>query len=178
MVSGSVSRRVSCLKSSLLSAFLFQLLLMLHATSVFSDVEMTGFRIIQETGSGRWEIQASAAYYDGQGDVILQEVSATIMDNGVERVNVVSDKGRYESTGLVLHLEGDVTVSSAWGSRFETPNLKWDGPRALMVADGGVRLMRAGWEVKGESVRYTVNSGKAIFDGGVRTIWDERGGQR
>ena len=178
MVSRSGSRRDSCSKGNLLTALLCLLLLLLHATAVFSDVEMTGFRIIQETGSGRWEIQAGTAYYDGRGDVILQKVSARMMDNGFERVKVVSDNGRYDSEGLVLHLEGDVIVASAWGSRLETPNLIWDGQRALMLAEGGVQLLRSGWKVTGESVRYTVNSGKAIVDGGVLTTWDERSDQR
>jgi len=137
-------------------------------------VEMTGFKIIQETDSGRWEIQAEKAYYDGRGDVILQKVFARMITGGMESVSVVSDKGRYETEGLILHLEGHVIVTNGWGSRFEAPILKWDGPGAVMEAGGGILFRRGGMKVLGESVRYTVNSGTAIVDGGVRTTWDER----
>ncbi len=137
-------------------------------------MEMTGFKIIQETDNGRWEIQAEKAYYDGRGDVILQKVFARMITGGMESVSVVSDKGRYETEGLILHLEGRVIVTNGWGSRFEAPILKWDGPGAVMEAGGGILFRRGGMKVLGESVRYTVNSGTAIVDGGVRTTWDER----
>lgn len=178
MLTGSANRRGSCLTRNLFIAALIVFVMFLSAAPAFSDVEMTGFTLTQETEGGRWEIRASVAYYDGHGDVILQEVSARMINNGVERVKVVSDKGRYETDGLVLYLEGAVSVASAWGSRFETPTLKWDGPRAVMEAEGGVRLLRAGWEMSGESVSYMVNSGTATVDGGVRTVWSERSDQR
>ena len=168
----------SCFKGNLSAAILCLFLFFPQTTGAVSDVEMTGFKIIQETDNGRWEIQAGKAYYDGRGDVILQEVSARMITDGMKRVSVVSDKGRYESEGLILHLEGHVVVASGWGSRFEAPKLKWDGPGAVMVADGGVQLMRGGMKVLGKSVRYTVNSGTAIVDGGVRTTLDERSERR
>ena len=139
---------------------------------------MTGFKIIQETDNGRWEIQAGKAFYDGKGDVILKEVSARMISDGMESVTVVSDNGRYESDQLILYLEGHVSVASVWGSRLETPNLKWDGPGAVMVAGDGVQLNRPGLEILGKSVRYTVNSGIAVVDGGVRTTLSERSSQR
>lgn len=157
------------------AAMLCMLLIPLQVTVAASDVEMTGFKIVQETGNGHWEIKADKAYYDGRGDVILQEVSARMMNNGVEGVSVSSDKGRYETEGLVLHLEGNVTVTSSWGSRFETPNLRWDGPQAMMVAERGVQVDRGMLRVVGESVKYTVNTGTALVSGGVTTTWDERG---
>ena len=178
MVSGSGSRRPAFYGCRLKAAVLCMSTVLLFSGAAYTDVEMTGFKLIQETGSGQWEIQAGIAYYDGHGDVILQEVSARMVDNGVERVRVASAKGRYESDGLILHLEGDVTVASAWGSRFETANLKWDGPRAVMMADGGVELVRKGWKVMGQSVKYTLRSGTAVIDGGVRTTLDEGSDQR
>ena len=178
MVPRFKNRRESCFRGNLTAALLCLFLLLPQTAGAVSDVEMTGFRIIQETDSGRWEIQAGKAYYDGRGDVILQEVSARMITDGLERVNVVSDKGRYESDGLILHLEGHVAVETGWGSRFEAPKLRWDGPGAVMVAGDGVQLKRGGLKVLGESVKYTVNSGTAIVYGGVRTTWDERSNQR
>ena len=168
------NRRKSCFEGNLPAAILCLFLLFPQTTGAVSDVEMTGFKIIQETDSGRWEIQADKAFYDGRGDVILEEVSARMISDGNESVSVVSDKGRYESEKLILHLEGHVVVVSGWGSRLETPRLKWDGPGALMLADNGVQLKRGSLKVLGGSVRYTVNSGTAIVAGDVRTTWDER----
>ena len=172
------NRREGCFRCHLAAALLCLFLFFPQTAGAVSDVEMTGFKIIQETRNGRWEIQAGKAYYDGQGDVILKEVSARMITEGIESVRVVSDKGRYESEGLILYLEGHVAVSSGWGSRFEAPKLKWDGPGALMVAGDGIQLRRPGLKVLGESVRYSVNSGTAIVGGGVRTTWDERSYQR
>jgi LPS export ABC transporter protein LptC len=172
------NRRESCFRGDLAAVLLCLFLLFPQMTGAVSDVEMTGFKIIQETDKGRWEIQSGKAYYDGQGDVILREVSARMITDGRESVRVVSDKGRYETEDLILHLEGHVAVTSGWGSRFEAPKLKWDGRSSLMVADGGVQFLRYGLKVLGESFRYTVNSGKAVVGGGVRTTWEERSDQR
>ena len=172
------NRRETCFRGDLAAALLCLFLLFPQMSGAVSDVEMTGFKIIQETDNGRWEIQAGKAYYDGQGDVILQEVSATMISDGIESVKVVSDKGRYETEGLILYLEGHVAVASGWGSRFEAPKLKWDGPGSLMVAGEGVQLIRYGLKVLGESFRYTVNSGTAVVGGGVRTTWEEGSQQR
>jgi LPS export ABC transporter protein LptC len=171
------NRRKSCWESNLPAAVLCLFLLFPQTTGAVSDVEMTGFKIIQATDSGQWEIKAGKAFYDGRGDVILQEVSARMVSEDMESVSVVSDKGRYESERLILHLEGHVVVTSGWGSRLETPRLKWNGPGALMLADTGVQLNRGPLKVLGGSLRYTVNSGTAIVSGGVRTTWDERSGR-
>jgi len=173
-----MSRRGGCFKAAISVAIPCLLLMLPQGSGAVSDVEMTGFKIIQETGGGRWEIEAGKASYDGRGDVILQEVSARMIAKGVERVRVVSDNGRYDSKGLILYLEGNVSVTSDWGSRFEAPNLRWDGPRAVMVAENGIQLKRGGLKVLGKTFRYAVDSGKAVIDGGVRTTWIERGGQR
>jgi LPS export ABC transporter protein LptC len=166
--------RISCFEGNLPAAILCLFLFFPQMAGAVSDVEMTGFKIIQETDSGRWEIQADKAFYDGQGDVILQKVSAKMISDGRESVSVVSDKGRYEPERLILHLEGHVVVTSGLGSRFETPRLKWDGPSALMLADNGVQLERGPLKVLGDTVRYTVKSGTAIVAGDVRSTWDER----
>jgi LPS export ABC transporter protein LptC len=168
------NRRKSCFAGNLPAAILCLLLLFPQTAGAVSAVEMTGFKIIQKTDSGQWEIQAGKAFYDGRGDVILQEVSARMISDGMESVSVVSDTGRYESEKLLLHLEGHVVVASGLGSRFETPTLKWDGPGSLMLADNGVQLKRGPLKVVGDSVRYTVSSGTAIVVGEVRTTWNER----
>jgi hypothetical protein len=172
------SPRRSCFRGDLAAALLCLFLLFPQTTGAVSDVEMTGFKIIQETDNGRWEIQAGKASYDGQGDVILQKVSARMITDGMESVKVVSDKGRYETEGLILYLEGHVAVVSGWGSRFEAPKLKWDGPGSLMVAGEGVQLIRYGLKVLGESFSYAVNSGTAVVGGGVRTTLEERSDPR
>ncbi len=139
-----------------------------------SDVEMTGFRIVQETGSGRWEIQAGRATYDRQGDVLLDEVVARLMSGNQVRVRVVSERGRYDSGSLVLYLEGNVGIASLWGSRLQTSQLRWDGRTALLSATGGVKMQRGGLHINGQSLRYTASSGTAFLSGGVLTTWDER----
>ena len=174
MVSRLKSRRGGFLWGNLATAVLCLFLLFPQTIGAVSDVEMTGFKITQETDSGRWEIQAGKAYYDGEGDVILQKVSARMIAGDKERVSVMSDKGRYETEGLILHLEGHVNVASALGSRFESPHLKWDGADAVMVADNGVRFERGGFIILGDSFKYTVDSGTATIDGGVLTTWDGR----
>lgn len=164
---------------SILSAAALSLFMLLSQTAwAVSDVEMTGFRIIQETPNGRWEIQAGKASYDVGGDVILLAVSARMVADGRERVKVSSDTGRYESDALILHLKGHVVVTSALGSRFQAPSLKWDGPAAVMTAGEGVLLQRGALKIRGERVHYKVNSGTAKIDGGVRTTWVERSQQR
>ena len=168
------ARKTFSFAGELPAAVLCVLLILIPAAVALSDVEMTGFRIVQETENGRWEIKAGRAYYDGEGDVILHEVFARMIKNGIEDVQVSSDKGRYETEGMILQLEGSVTVSSSWGARFKAPHLKWDGPKALMVAEHGVQVERGMLKVVGRSITYTVDTGTALLSGGVTTTWDER----
>lgn len=154
--------------------FLIVFMSVMHGKGVLSEVVMTGFRVVQETDRGRWEIRAEKAYYDNLGDVILQEVDARMIKNGIEGVTVRSDRGRYETAALILHLEGNVSVASAWGSRFKAPNLRWDGPHAVMVADEGVLIERGELKVMGESFRYRPDTGTAVVEGGVETTMRER----
>jgi len=174
MVPRLKSWRGSCCKVILTAALLYLFLLLPTSAVAVPEVEMTGFKIIQETDTGRWEIRADKAYYDGRGDVILKEVSARMVDKGKESIRVVSDKGRYEPAGLILHLEGNVVVASGRGSRFETPRLKWDRAGAVLVARDGVQLEHRGLKILGRSVKYTIQSGTAEVDGGVQTTWDGR----
>ena len=164
--------------AGLTAVFLTVFMFLFNGETVFSEVEMTGFRIAQETDSGRWEIRADKAYYDNLGDVILHAVDARMVKDNVQGVTVKSDRGRYESSALILHLEGNVRVTSVWGYRFEAPNLRWDGPRAVMIAEGGVEIERGELKVRGASFRYTPDTGTALVDGGVKTTWYERSTRR
>jgi LPS export ABC transporter protein LptC len=137
------------------------------------EVEMTGFTILQETDSGRWEIESERARYDGTGDVILTGVSAILIDAGDTVVKVVSDTGRFESNRLMLHLEGNVGVTSALGATFRAPRVRWDGTGSAMEADGGVKLVRGPLRVTGSTVQYLVSKGTAYMDGGVKSVWNE-----
>ncbi len=137
------------------------------------EVEMTGFTILQETESGRWEIESAKARYDGEGAVLLTGVSATLTGAEGSVVKVLSDSGRFESDRLLLHLEGNVAVTSAWGASFNAPRVRWDGSVSVMEADGGVRLTRGPLRVTGSSVRYVVNTGTAFLDGGVKSVWNK-----
>jgi len=173
MVSRFKYRREDCWKGVLGTAFLCLFLLIPLTAGAVSDLEMTGFKINQETGGGRWEIKADKAYYDQHGDVILEKVSAMMRTKGKDQVTVVSDRGRYESDRMILHLEGNVVAATAWGARLRTQSLQWDGPGETMMADHGVQLTRDGLRITGQSVRYMVNTGTALLLGRVRTFWKE-----
>ena len=147
------------------------------AAAAAPEVEMTGFTILQETDSGRWEIESAKARYDGEGAVLLTGVSATLTGAAGSVVKVLSDSGRFESGRLLLHLEGNVAVTSAWGASFEAPRVRWDGSVSVIVADGGVRLTRGPLRVTGRSVRYAVSTGTAFMDGGVKSVWYEGSSQ-
>ncbi|MDF1534936.1 MAG: LPS export ABC transporter periplasmic protein LptC [bacterium] len=143
------------------------------ATAAAPEVEMTGFTILQETDSGRWEIESAKARYDGAGDVLLTGVTATLKSPQGSVLEVVSDRGRFESDRLLLHLEGNVGVTSALGASFEAPRVRWDGSGSVLDADGGVRLTRGPLRVTGSSVRYVVSTGTAFLGGGVKSVWSE-----
>jgi LPS export ABC transporter protein LptC len=160
----------SCIGFALLVSGILNLILP-AAVAAAPEVEMTGFTILQETDSGRWEIESAKARYDSAGDVLLTGVSATLVDTGGTVVEVVSDRGRFESSRLMLHLEGNVGVTSALGAAFEAPRVRWDGTDSTMEADGGVRLTRGPLRVTGGTVRYLVSKGTAYMDGGVKSVW-------
>ena len=162
----------SCIGFALLVSGILNLFLP-AAVAAAPEVEMTGFTILQETDSGRWEIESAKARYDGAGDVLLTGVSATLINKGGTVVEVVSDRGRFESNRLMLHLEGNVGVTSVLGATFNAPRVRWDGIGSTMEADGGVKLTRGPLRVTGSTVRYLVSKGTAYMDGGVKSVWNE-----
>jgi LPS export ABC transporter protein LptC len=163
----------SVLAASVLTGiFLGSCLLLTSAEAASSELEVSGFTIVQETADGKWEIQARRASYQGEKAVILHEVSARMTSEGEDRISVVSDRGRYESDTFILHLEGNVAVASGWGSTFRAPNIRWDGSGAYLEASGGVELRRGAILVHGRSARYNVNTGTASIEGTVRTVLD------
>ena len=139
-----------------------------------SEVEMSGFTIVQETVGGRWEIEAQRASYLDEREVILNGVSARMISGGQDRVSVVSDRGRYESGQQVLHLEGNVVVASRWGSSLRAPAVLWNGSGAYLEASGGVRLQRGAILVNGGSARYMIDTSTAWIIGEVRTVLEVR----
>lgn len=141
--------------------------------SASSELEMSGFVIVQETDTGRWEIQARKASYMDEKEVLLKGVSAKMFADGEERIRVKSETGRFDSDRLVLHLEGNVTITSRWGSSLQAPVVRWDGLGDYLEASGGVSLQRGAIMVYGTSGRYTVETGTALILGKVRTILEK-----
>ena len=140
--------------------------------SASSEVRISGFTIVQETVGGRWEIQAQKASYMNDKRVILDGVSARMITGGEDRVSVVSDRGRYESEQLVLHLEGNVVIASRWGSSIRAPAVLWNGSGDYIEASGGVRLQRGSILVNGETARYSIDTGTVMIRDKVRTVID------
>jgi LPS export ABC transporter protein LptC len=138
--------------------------------SASSELEMSGFIIVQETDTGRWEIQADRASYVDEKEVLLNGVSARMISAGEDRISVVSDTGRFESDRLVLYLEGNVIIASYWGSSLRAPAVRWNGTDDYLEASGGVTLKRGSIVVSGSSARYTIETGTARILGEVRTI--------
>ena len=140
------------------------------SASASSELEMSGFTVVQETGSGRWEIQARKASYIDEREVLLNGVSARMTSEGEDRISVVSERGRYEPDQLVLHLEGNVVVASRWGSSLQAPAVLWNGSGAYLEASGGVKLQRGSIMVYGASARYSIDTGTAWVLGKVRAV--------
>lgn len=135
-----------------------------------SELEISGFTIVQETDGGKWEIQAHRATYEDEKEVILDRVSARMISGGEDRLSVVSDRGRYESEQQLLHLEGNVVLASRWGSSLRAPTVLWNGSEEYIEASGGIKLQRGSMLVYGGSARYILDTGTAWVLGKVRTV--------
>ena len=157
----------AAVKTSVLAAVI--LLFPIRAAAV-SEMEMSGFSVVQETGSGKWIIQARTAVYKDEKEVILDTVTAEMVSGGRAEISVVGDKGRYDPERLILHLEGNVVARAGQGFSLRAETVQWDGSGAFLEAWGGVELTRGGVLVQGGSVRYTINTGMALIMGKVRTI--------
>lgn len=139
-----------------------------------SELEMSGFIIVQETNTGRWEIQARNASYVDEREVILDGVEARLVSDGKEQVRVESSAGRFESDQLVLYLEGNVTIKNYRDLSLQAPIVRWDGSGDYLEASGGVKLQRGSIVIYGSSGRYTVETGTAHISGKVMTVLEKR----
>lgn len=135
------------------------------------DVEIKGFRVVQEGDSGRWEIVASEASYNAEAVAILEGVKAHLVDGSVKRVDVHGLRGRYISARKLLSLEGEVTVRTDSGYLFRTPRIEWNGEDSTLVSEKGVELLTGDLSISGKRLDYFIGDRRVLITGDVRSVW-------
>jgi lipopolysaccharide assembly outer membrane protein LptD (OstA) len=151
--------------------YLVILTLMSVQSAIGSDLEMTGFRLVQKSDSSQWEIQAETANYENDDTVLLGIVEAELLKKDGREISVIGASGQYLSRRLILTLRGNVKATTAAGYNLAAPTVVWYGEKALMVARGGVNVRNTGIDISGESLEYDTDSGITRVAGRVFTRW-------
>ncbi len=145
-----------------------------------AGVVLSGFRMVQDQGPRRWEIRSREATYDGRDSAALQGVDADLTEGGSLALNISGTRGRYRSDTRILTLEGMVRAHTASGYDFTAGQMEWKGNEGMVLAVGGVTLLRANLTAKGPRLTYRTGTGTAEMDGGVAARWsaEGKGGKR
>ncbi len=138
-------------------------------------VQISGFTLVHEGDAGMWEIAAAEAVYDGETEIVLEQVAARLFEEGKNLVSVDGDRGRYFTGSKILVLEGNVLIRTLSGYSFTAPQLEWSGDESRITARGRVTLKHLSMMVRADRVEHWIESGVFALNGNVNVLW-ERGG--
>jgi|GEM_PF-6375511 len=168
----SRARGRTVLAAAVLAAILLSLL---TRTAGASEVRISGFSFVQETGRGPWILEAqNALLQEGEG-VTLEDVSARLADSEGEEVGVTAQRGWYDPAHLVLELEGRVRAHRGSGLLLVGEKMTWDQGKGTIQVQGKVEMTGLGILVMGESAVYDTTDRTVLFTGGVQAILDIMG---
>ena len=136
-----------------------------------SDIQLKGFKIVEENGPSPWKIQASEAAVQNETLVDLVDIRAQMLEGTVEKVWASGDTGAYNTDTRVLDLAGDARAGTVSGLNFNAPTLRWDGNSSNITSHGGVRVTASWLFVKGTTLVYNASTGTTLVTGDVRARW-------
>lgn len=172
MITPKTGRRRECRGSSLRRAA-FKVLILTFAASplMASDLEMTGFRLVQGSDGGRWEITSGSARYDGENRVLLKEVGARQIGAPEGNFSINGQRGVYLSDREELTVESDVVARTGRGYIFRAPKVKWLGKHSQVHATGGILLTADGVNINGRKLVYDLVLRQSLILGSTVTRW-------
>ncbi|MBN2719870.1 MAG: LPS export ABC transporter periplasmic protein LptC [Proteobacteria bacterium] len=168
----SRARGRTVLAAAVLAAILLSLL---TRTAGASEVRISGFSFVQETGRGPWTLEAQNALLQEGERVILEDVSARLADPKGEEVGVTAQRGWYDSAHLILELEGQVRARRGTVFFLAGERMTWDQGKGTLRVQGNIEMTGLGILVMGESAVYNTTDRMLLFTGGVRAILDIKG---
>lgn len=140
-------------------------------SSLASDIQLKGFKIVEENGPAPWRIQAAEASVRNKSLVALRDIRAQMLEGAVEKVWARGDRGLYNTDTRILDLEGDTRAGTVSGFHFSAPTLRWDGNSSIITSQGGVELTASRLRVQGRTLSYNISTGIMFITGDVRARW-------
>lgn len=168
----SRARGLAVFAAAVLAAILLSLL---ARTADASEVRISGFSFVQETVRGPWTLEAQKALLQEGEGVILEDVSARMVDPEGDEVGVTAQRGWYDPGHLVLELEGRVRAQRGSGLLLVGEKMTWDGSKGTLKVRGKVAMTGHGILVTGDSAIYDTTDRTVLFTGGVQAILDIKG---
>lgn len=110
--------------------------------AIESDQQISEFSLAGygEKGKKSWDIAGKTA--DIFGDVIkLNDVEGNMYAES-DDVNLTADKGNFDKKEGKVHLEDNVVITTASGSKLTTDSLDWDRKQQLVSTDDVVNIVR------------------------------------
>ena len=139
------------------------------------SVQISGFTLVHEGDAGTWEIAAAEAVYDGETEIVLEQVAARLFEEGKNLITVDGDRGRFFTGKKVLTLEGNVLIRTLSGYSFIAPTLEWNGDESRITAWGRVTLKHRSMIVRADMLEHWIESGVFALNGDVSVLWKTGG---
>jgi LPS export ABC transporter protein LptC len=139
------------------------------------DFNMEKVNILQhQDGRKTAVIRARKAHTGKDPNLIIMElVIADIFDEEGNITNIIANTGKYDSTGKLLTLTGDVVVHKTLDNQFlYTDLLYYDSEQRTINCPGKTRLEGENVAIDGGSLDYDIKSQSYIIDKGVTCILD------
>lgn len=145
------------------------------ASAASQEVQISGFTLVLDGESGRWEISASEAIYGKNALIEMKDIDARLLVGENLRVAVEGPVGSFDPDKKVLILENGVEISTFSGYSFSASRVVWDGTKSFLRARGKVTFRYFSMMVRSDNLMHKIDSGVLAMEGQVRAQWISKG---
>lgn len=156
----------------LVSAFLFFASTCLKAESTketkesnqqIGDFSLSGFG---EKGKKAWDLSGKSADIFNEVVKLKEVVGNHYADK--DSINLTADKGDFNKTSGVVHLEDNVVITTSTGAKLTTNSLDWDRKQQIVSTLDKVNLQRSDMNLSGVGAKGQTGLKQVALDKDVR----------
>ncbi|MCK8816345.1 LPS export ABC transporter periplasmic protein LptC [Natroniella sulfidigena] len=142
------------------------------------ELEDAAITLYSEDETTKWELGAkSIQQFTEPEQVVLEEVEATISEDGVEQTSLRAARGDFDPRTGHLSFTGPITIESE-DKLLQADSLNWNQVRNELIGQGNVLLKQSGMEITGEQFVSQIDLRRLRLSGEVEAITQQKVGEQ
>ncbi|MFH1640429.1 MAG: LPS export ABC transporter periplasmic protein LptC [Candidatus Omnitrophota bacterium] len=138
-----------------------------------NDFSLAGYG---EKGKKTWELSGKSA--DIFDDVVKLDGVVGKLYGKDEDIDLTADKGDFDKTEGMVHLEQNVVITTSSGAKLSTDSLNWDRKKEIVATKDLVSIERANMVAVGSGARGEPNLNKVSLEKDVKLEIKPDGGEK